>query len=141
MKKDELGSKVNRILDEKETFLLSLMLLAHLHDDKKYNNLSELIFLFDSYSGFKQFVKYYEGQTIEVPTLKELTKTMRLLELFQKVKIDKQDFDESYEQVKLGETGLNKTCCQKELDKFYRYLKDEGPETLKLLRRISKQLK
>lgn len=141
MKKDELGSKVNKILDERETFLLSLMLLAHLHTDKKYHNLSDLIFLFDSYSGFKQFIKYYEGQTIEVPTLKELTKTMRLLELFQKVKIDKQDFDESYDQLKIGETGFNKTCCQKELDKFYRYLKDDGSDTLKLLRRISKQLK
>lgn len=141
MKKDELGNRIDEILDEKETFLLSLMLLAHLYNDEKYHDLSELIFLFDSFKGFKQFIKYYEGKTIEVPSIGELSRTMRLLELFQKVKIDKQDFDENYARLKLGETGLNKKYCQSEIDKFYKHLETDGSETLKQLRRLSRQLK
>ena len=81
MKKDELGKRINRILNEKETFLLSLILLAHLKDDGKYNNLSQLIFLFDNYKGFKQFIKYYENQTISVPSVIEVKQALRLLDL------------------------------------------------------------
>lgn len=78
MKKDEFGRKISKILNEKETFLLSLILLVHMNENEKYKNLSELIFLFDNYKGFKQFVKYYEGQTITVPTNKELKQALRL---------------------------------------------------------------
>ena len=107
MKRDDLGKRINKILDEKETFLLSLILLVHMNDSEKYHNLSELIFLFDNYKGFKQFIKYYEGQTIEVPTYKELKQALRLLDLFQKVRIDKLDFDECYDNLKLYETENN----------------------------------
>lgn len=141
MKKDELGKRINRILDEKETFLLSLMMLVHLNEDEKYHKLTELIFLFDNYKGFKQFIKFYEGQTIEVPTVMELKQAMRLLELFQKTRIDKKDFDECYTSLKMYETGLTKEYCVKELDKFYEYLEKDGPVTLKQLRKLSKKLK
>ena len=53
MKKNDLEKRVSKILDEEETFMLSLILLAHMHDDEKYRDLSELIFLFDNYKGFK----------------------------------------------------------------------------------------
>ena len=96
MKKNNLERKINRILSEEETFFLSLVLLSNMHDNEKYKNLSELIFLFDNYKGFKQFIKYYQGTTIEVPTVKELKQALRLLALFQKVNIDKKDFNESY---------------------------------------------
>ena len=66
---------------------------------------------------------------------------MKLLELFQKVKIDKEDFDENYARLKLGETGLNKKYCHNEIDKFYKYLETDGSDTLKQLRRLSRQLK
>lgn len=138
MKRDDLGKRINKILNEKETFLLSLILLVHMNDDEKYHNLSELIFLFDNYKGFKQFIKYYEGQTIEVPTYKELKQSLRLLDLFQKVKIDKYDFDTIYDELKLYELGLTKEYCKTELDKFYKYLEKDGAITLKQLKRLSK---
>lgn len=138
LKRDDLGKRISKILDEKETFLLSLILLVHMNSDEKYHNLSELIFLFDNYKGFKQFVKYYEGQTIEVPTYNELKQALRLLDLFQKVYIDKRDFDEIYDNLKLYELGLTKEYCKKELDKFNEYLKKDGTVTLKQLRRLSK---
>lgn len=139
MKKSDLEKRISKILNEEETFTLSLILLAHMHNDEKYKNLCELIFLFDNYSGFKQFIKFYEGQTIEVPTLKELKQSLRLLELFQKVKIDKKDFDECYEDLKLNSLDLSKTYCQQELDKFTEYLQNNSAITLKQLKKLSKK--
>lgn len=138
MKKEEFSDRVGRILNEKETFLLSLMLLVHMNEDEKYKDLSELIFLFDNYKGFKQFIKYYEGETISVPTTREVKQALRLLDLYQKVYIDRKNFDESYDRLKMYELGLTKEYCTAELDKFNNYLKKEGSETLKQLRRLSK---
>lgn len=139
MKKSDLEKRISKILNEEETFTLSLILLAHMHNDEKYKNLCELIFLFDNYSGFKQFIKFYEGQTIEVPTLKELKQSLRLLELFQKVKIDKKDFNKCYEDLKLNSLDLSKTYCQQELDKFTEYLQNNSAITLKQLKKLSKK--
>lgn len=138
MKKEEFSDRVGRILNEKETFLLSLILLVHMNEDEKYKDLSELIFLFDNYKGFKQFIKYYEGETISVPTTREVKQALRLLDLYQKVYIDRKNFDESYDRLKMYELGLTKEYCTAELDKFNNYLKKEGSETLKQLRRLSK---
>ena len=139
MKKSDLEKRIGRILNDEETFTLSLVLLAHMHNDEKYKNLCELIFLFDNYSGFKQFIKYYEGQTIQVPTLKELKQCLRLLELFQKVVIDKKDFDEYYNKLKLSNLDLTKSYCRDELDKFTEYLQENGAITLKQLKKLSKK--
>lgn len=138
MKRDELGNRINRILNEKETFLLSLIILAHMRDDKKYHKLSELIYLFDNYKGFKQFIKFYEGQTIDVPTSLEVKQALRLLDLFQKVYIDKREFDKYYDKLKLYELGLSKTQCEEELERFKGYLEKDGAITLKQLRKLSK---
>lgn len=138
MKKSDLEKKVSKILNEEETFLLSIILLAHMREDEKYQNISELVFLFDNYKGFKQFIKYYEGQDISVPSIKELKQALRLLDLFQKVKIDKKDFDACYEQLKLRDLDLTKTYCQTEINKFYEYLHKDGSNTLKQIRKLSK---
>lgn len=139
MRKSDLEKRISRLLNDEETFTLSLVLLAHMHDDEKYKNLCELIFLFDNYSGFKQFIKYYEGQTIQVPTLKELKQCLRLLELFQKVVIDKKDFDECYSKLKLNNLDLTKSYCKGELEKFTKYLQENGAITLKQLKKLSKK--
>lgn len=138
MKKNDLEKRVSKILDEEETFMLSLVLLAHMHNDEKYKNLSELIFLFDNYKGFKQFIKFFEGASFEVPTTIELKQALRLLALFQKVKIDKRDFDEAYESLKLKDLNLTKEYCLAEIDKFYEYLQKDGAITLKQIRKLSK---
>lgn len=138
LKKSDLEKKINHILNEEETFMLSLILLAHMHEDEKYSNLSELMFLFDNYKGFKQFMKYYEGTTIEVPTIKELKQALRLLNLFQKVMIDKKDFDKCYDALRLNELNLDKQYCRDEIDKFYTYLSKDGAITLKQIKKLSK---
>ena len=140
MKKSDLERKISKILGEEETFMLSLILLAHMHEDAKYKNLSELIFLFDNYKGFKQFIKYYEGMTIDVPTILELKQALRLLALFQRVKIDKKDFDKAYEGLKIHALGLTKQYCLDEIEKFNTFLKKDGAITLKQIRKLSKLL-
>lgn len=139
MNKNEFDKKIKRVLNEEETFLLSLILLAHMHEDEKYKNISELIFLFDNYNGFRQFIKFYEGTTINVPTLKELKQSLRLLDLFQKVKIDNKDFDECYTALKLSNLDLTKSYCQEELDKFLDYLQRDGSVTLEQIKKLSKK--
>lgn len=138
MKKDSIDKKIDRILDEEETFLLSLILLAHMHDDEKYKDLSELIFLFDNYNGFKQFIKFYGGKDLHIPEVKELKQALRLLDLFQKVKIDKKDFNTYYEKLRLKDLGLSSSYCQAEIDKFNEYLHKDGNITLKQLRKLGK---
>jgi len=138
MRKNDLEKRVSKILDEEETFLLSIVLLAHMHDDEKYKDLSELIFLFDNYKGFKQFLKFFEGRNFTVPTMIELKQALRLLALFQKVKIDKKDFDDSYNGLKLNDLNLTKEYCLEEIDKFYEYLQKDGAFTLKQIRKLSK---
>lgn len=140
MKKSDLERKISKILGEEETFMLSLILLAHMHEDGKYKNLSELIFLFDNYKGFKQFIKYYEGMTIDVPTILELKQALRLLALFQRVKIDKKDFDKAYEGLKIHDLGLTKQYCLDEIEKFNTFLQKDGAITLKQIRKLSKLL-
>ena len=136
--KDSLDRKIKRILNEEETFMLSLIMLSNLHDDEKYSELCELIFLFDNYKGFKQFIKYYGGKTIQVPTVTELKQCLRLLELFQKVEIDKKDFKESYNKLHLVDLGFTETYCYSEINKFKDILVKQGPDTLKQLKKMSK---
>lgn len=138
MKKNDLEKRIERILNEEETFLLSLILLSHMHEDEKYKSISELIFLFDNYKGFKQFLKYYEGTTINVPSIKELKQALRLLALFQKVKIDKVNFDKAYEDLRLKDLDLSEEYCKNEIEKFNTYLQKNGSITLKQLKRLSK---
>lgn len=138
MSKDNLEKRIGKILDEKETFLLSLILLVHMNGDDKYKNISELIFLFDNYNGFKQFIKYYEGQIIQVPTVKEVKRALRLLEMFQRVHIDNRDFDDSYESLKLWELGVTKEYCKQELALFSEYLQSSSVDTLKQLKKLQK---
>lgn len=139
MKRYELEKKINKILNEEETFLLSLILLSHMHEDEKYKDLSELIFLFDNYKGFKQFIKFYGGTTISVPTTKELKQALRLLDLFQKVKIDNKDFDKCYTELRLSSLDLSKAYCKEEIDKFMKYLQKDGTTTLEQLKKLSKK--
>lgn len=109
-----------------------------MHEDEKYKSISELIFLFDNYKGFKQFLKYYEGTTIKVPSIKELKQALRLLALFQKVKIDKANFDKAYEDLRLKDLDLSEEYCKNEIEKFNTYLQKNGSITLKQLKRLSK---
>lgn len=137
MKHDDLTRKINKVLTEKETFLLSLMILAQMYDDEEYSELTQLIFLFDSYKGFKRFIKYFEGATIKVPTVIELKKSLKLLELFQRVYIDKMNLDDAYDKLRLYELGMTKSFCTSQIDKFKHALEKDGGLTIKQIRKLA----
>lgn len=139
LKKSELEKRVSKLLDEEETFMLSIILLAHMHSDKKYKELSDLIFLFDNYKGFKQFIKYYEGQTISVPTILELKQSLRLLTFFQKVYLDNRNPEEVYKELDLASIQLSLDYCMQQCSSFKELLKNDGTSTLAKVRRLSKK--
>jgi len=141
VKKSEFEKKVSKMLNEEETFLLSLILLAHLHTDKNYSKLADLIFLFDNYKGFKQFIKFYSGQSIDVPTMLELKQCLKLLNLFQNVYIDGKDLDTCYNDLNIQSLGLSKDYCSNELSKFFTILKNDNIITLNKLKKITKSFK
>lgn len=139
LKKSELEKRVSKILNEEETFLLSLILLSHLNKNEKYKELSNLIFLFDNYKGFKQFIKFYEGQTINVPTTLELKQTLRLLTFFQKVHLDKRDPKEVYDSLDLANLGISLDYCITESNSFRDLLKTDGSLTLSKIKKLNKK--
>lgn len=139
MKKNDLENSVSKILNEEETFMLSLILLAHLHEDEKYKDLADLIFLFDNYKGFKQFIKYYEGQTIKVPTTMELKQSLKLLTFFQRVYLDEKDPKQMYTSLELDKLGLSYEYCMEEIASFKQLLKQDGSNTLSKIRKLNKK--
>lgn len=125
VRKSDIEKRIAKILNEEETFTLSLILLAQMHKDKKYEKLSDLMFLFGTYKEFKQFIKYFEGQTLDIPSNQELRQCLKLLLLFQKTYIDKKDLRLSYDKLNIAELGLSFEYCEEELKKFKSYLVKE----------------
>ena len=50
-----------------------------------------------NHRGFVNILKYYEGQTIKIPTLEESKIALRILLLYQHYKVDKLSWDKSLE--------------------------------------------
>lgn len=75
-------------LDREDSYYMMLLLLYTVTDDPKYSVLAELIYLLDRES-FTNFFKYYEGQTIKIPTKEEMIDAFGMLQAFQLKYIDK----------------------------------------------------
>lgn len=126
MKQSDFERRLGKVLTEEEHYVLNILLLSYLTNDDAYKDLAELCFMFDDYSSFKQFIKYYGGKTIKVPTQEELKLALKHLLLFQYVKIDGANFDDSYDRVNLDKLGVSKDDAQDTINRFYGYLKDNG---------------
>lgn len=70
-----------RFLDNKETYSLLLSAIYASECDSKYKLLSDLVYTLDNKS-FKAFLTLYEGQTITIPSLNELTAMLKALTIF-----------------------------------------------------------
>ena len=81
-------------LSFEDNYSLSLMLLHKLSNNPKYSVLSELAYLMDKDS-LINFLTYYGGKTIEVPTIDKLKSTLRTLILYQKYIVEKIPWDEA----------------------------------------------
>lgn len=126
MKQSDFEKKLNKVLTEEEHYVLNILLLSYLTNDECYKDIAELCFMFDEYSNFKKFIKYYGGRTLKIPTQEELRLALKHLLLFQYVKIDGADFDKSYKDIGLKSLNISKEDAQNTIDRFYNYLKENG---------------
>lgn len=83
-------------LNKPDIYSLICGFLFELKDDPKYSTLSELAYLLDNES-FLNFIKYFEGQVVTVPTRHELRECVQVLLLFQYSEIEGKPWRESLE--------------------------------------------
>lgn len=131
MKQSDFEKKLNKVLTEEEHYVLNILLLSYLTNDESYKDIAELCFMFDEYSNFKKFIKYYSGRTIKIPTQEELRLALKHLLLFQYVKIDGADFEDSYKRVKLKDLNVSKEEASNTIERFYNYLKENGNQVFR----------
>ena len=81
-------------LKKEDTYSMMLLLLYASSDNPRYSTLSELPFILD-HENFIRFLKYYEGQTIQIPTLNETKEALRILSLFQYYLVDKMEWEDA----------------------------------------------
>lgn len=65
-------------------------------DNPEYSSLSQLAYVLDR-ENLLNLCEYFGGQTITIPTMKELESLIYSLLLYQYVKIDKIDYDKAIE--------------------------------------------
>jgi hypothetical protein len=80
--------------NEKDDYSAALLLLFMFHDNPRYSTLCELSYILD-HDSFLKFIQYYAGQTITVPPISELTRSLRTLMLYQYYVIEKMDWKEA----------------------------------------------
>ena len=81
-------------LNTPEIYSLILFSLYKLNDDPQYSTLSELPYLLDRQS-LLNFLQYYGGLTIKIPTIRELEILVYALSLHEKVCFSGQSFSEA----------------------------------------------
>lgn len=105
------------ILDQEDTYSMILMLLCASSDNPQYTIINELAYLLD-HDSFVNFIKYFEGQTIKIPTFKEIIDALNILLLFQYYKVEGKDWHESLKLVGI-ETDVKSSYSAKfKLDRF-----------------------
>ena len=86
-----MAANVNELIDKMNDQDVYSVLCSFLYDLKKvpeYAMLSELCYLLDVES-FLNLLKYFEGQTIKIPTKDEFAELVQVLLLFQYYEIEK----------------------------------------------------
>lgn len=99
------------------------ILCGYLYEFKEipeYSIMTELIYLMDSKS-FINLIKYFEGQTIRIPTREEFQSAIKVLLLLQYFEIEKKPWRESLELA--GFKTSEGRSAQKKLDKLKETLK------------------
>lgn len=89
-------------LTEEDTYSLMLFSLYLLKDLPEYSVLSELIYTLDKESLLK-LLKLFGGQTIAIPTLKELKLAAQCLVLVRDVTIEGKDFNKAIRDLNIND--------------------------------------
>ena len=88
-----IGDEISSLKD-KEIYSLLLFVLFKLREDKEYSTLSELAYILEK-DDFLNICEYFGGLTIKIPTIDELKNLIRLLVLYQTIKIEGKSLEES----------------------------------------------
>lgn len=94
-KKNSITYGLN-LLGKEDTYSMMLLLLYASTDNPKYTAISELAYILD-HDSFINFIKYYEGQTIKIPTISELMDALRILLLYKHYKVDDNEWLDAVE--------------------------------------------
>lgn len=81
-------------LDKDETYSMLCLLLYASSDNPRYALLHELAYVLDNKS-FVNFLKYFEGQTIEVPAIEDIQMSIKVLLLYQYNTVEDLPWDEA----------------------------------------------
>lgn len=88
--KQNIKSNIEK-LNKEDIYSLMMILLFASRNNPKYSALNELAYLLD-HDSFLNFIKYYGGQTIKVPTYDEMQNALKVLLLYQFYKIEHKDW-------------------------------------------------
>lgn len=102
-------------LNKEDTYSTALLLMFVFSRNPRYSTLSELSYILD-HENFLKFIKYYEGQTIEVPTVEEISSALKTLLVYQYYVIEEIPWKESI--VKAGFLESESYRAQRLLYKF-----------------------
>lgn len=86
MENEKMKSNIEKSLEQlnkKDIYSLLLYVLYKLKDNPQYSTLSELIYILDNDS-FANFLSYYGGQTITVPTMEEMQDVLTAFLFYEK---------------------------------------------------------
>lgn len=85
-------------LEKTDVYSLILFAIFKMKDIPEYSTLSELAYILDKESLFN-FLEYYGGTTIRVPTLQEFNVVIRGLLLYQAVNLEGVDFSKAFKNI------------------------------------------
>ena len=105
MKVSTAITKLNN-LKQQDVYSLSLFCLYKLTNVPEYSSLSELSYVLDK-DNLLNLCKYFGGQTIKIPTLKELKNLINALLLYQYVKVENMTYDQGIEVLKNNDCDLH----------------------------------
>ena len=74
---------IDDLLSKQDTYSMTMLMILACSDNPRYATLNELPFVLNDQEQFLRFIKYYAGQTIQIPTMQEICDSLRLLTLFQ----------------------------------------------------------
>lgn len=122
-----MASSVTDLLSKFNEPDIYSVLCSYLYEFKsvpEYSTLCELVYLLDSKS-FTNLIKYFEGQTITIPTREEFRSCIRVLLLFQYFEIEKKPWKESLQaagfQSSEGKAAQNQLAKLKSVIQEYNY--------------------
>lgn len=78
--------------EQNDIYSLILFALFNITEIPEYSTLSELIYILDK-DAFLKLCEYFGGLTITIPTIEQLEILIKALMIYQKVDLDKEDFN------------------------------------------------